>query len=101
MPPPAFRSRGKELILISRNILGVDLEILIYGFKANITISDRSYSGEIDELHIITQAKSLKQLKQRLEEATELTIDALLKHPSEGRNYPSSISRKLGLKVYA
>lgn len=77
------------------------MEMLIYGFNAKITISEGSYSGEIEDLHIITQAKSLKQLKNRLEEATELTIDTLIKHPSEAKHYASSISRKLGLKVYA
>ncbi len=73
----------------------------IYGFKAKVTISDGTYSGEIEDLHVITQAKSLKLLKKRLEEATELTVDALLKHPEEARHYPSSVSKVLGLKIYA
>jgi predicted RNase H-like HicB family nuclease len=75
--------------------------MLIYGFKADIVISEGTYSGEIKALHVVTQAKTLKQLKNRLEEAAELTIDALVKHPSEAKNYPTAISRKLGLKVYA
>jgi predicted RNase H-like HicB family nuclease len=61
------------------------MEMLIYRFNARITISEGTYSGEIENLHIITQAKTLKQLKNRLEEATELTVDALIKHPSEAR----------------
>ncbi len=73
----------------------------IYGFKANVTVSDRTYSGEILELHIITQAKTLKQLKERLEEAVELTIDSIMKDPNEARNYSLSLTKKLGLKVYA
>lgn len=73
----------------------------VYGFEAEITVSDKTYSGEIEELHIITQAKTLKQLKERLEEAVELTIDGILKNPSEVHHYPSSLVKKLGLKVYA
>ena len=77
------------------------MEMDVYGFKAKIMISEGTYSGEIEELHVITQARSLKQLKARLEEATELTIDAILKDPKEAHNYPSSVSKKLGLKIYA
>jgi predicted RNase H-like HicB family nuclease len=77
------------------------MEMDIYGFKAKVTVSEGTYSGEINELHVITQGKTLKQLKTRLEEATELTIDAIVKHPSEARNYPVSVSKKLGLKIYA
>ncbi|MDE1833449.1 MAG: hypothetical protein KGH58_03455 [Candidatus Micrarchaeota archaeon] len=77
------------------------MEISVYGFKADVTISDRSYSGEIEELHIITQGKTLKQLVERLEEAVELTLDAIVKNPEEARHYPSTVSRKLGLKIYA
>ena len=73
----------------------------IYGFKAKVNISDGTYSGEIDELHIITQARTLKQLKARLEEATELTIDSIIKNPAEARNYVSSVSKKLGLRIYS
>ena len=73
----------------------------VYGFKAKVTISSGTFSGEIEELHIVTQARTLKQLKARLEEATELTIDAILKDPAEARNYTSSVSKKLGLKIYA
>lgn len=77
------------------------MEMNIYGFNAKVVISARAYSGEIDELHIITQAKTLKKLKERLEEAVELTIDTLIKHPNEARHYSSSLSKKLGLKIYA
>lgn len=77
------------------------LEIEIYGFTAKVVISEGTYSGEIEDLHVITQAKTLKQLKNRLEEAAELTIDSLLKHPEEATNYPASVSKKLGLKIYA
>lgn len=73
----------------------------IYGFKAKITISEGTYSGEVEDLHIITQAKTLRQLKQRLEEAVELTIDAIVRHPAEAKNYPGTVSKRLGLKVYA
>lgn len=75
-------------------------EIPIYGFKAKVTVSEGTYSGEIEALHIVTQAKTLKQLRQRLEEATELTVDSVIKHPSEVSNYPV-LAKKLGLKVYA
>ena len=77
------------------------MEMDVYGFKAKVTISEGTYSGEIEELHVITQARSLRQLKARLEEATELTIDSILKDPAEAHNYPSSVSKKLGLKIYA
>jgi predicted RNase H-like HicB family nuclease len=73
----------------------------IYGFNAKVTISERSYSGIIEDLHIVTQAKTLRQLKGRLEEAVELTIDAIVKTPSEARNYPAMVAKKLGLKIYA
>jgi predicted RNase H-like HicB family nuclease len=77
------------------------MEIDIYGFKARVGISEGTYSGEIEELHVITQAKTLKQLKNGLEEAAELTTDSLLKNPSEARHYPTSVYKKLGLKIYA
>ena len=77
------------------------MEMEVYGFKATVTVSDRTYSGEINELHIVTQAKTLKQLKERLEEAVELTIDGILRDPSEARHYSSSLIKKLGLKIYA
>jgi predicted RNase H-like HicB family nuclease len=77
------------------------MEIEIYGFKAKVTISERTYSGEVEDLHVITQAKTLRQLKGRLEEAVELTIDSLVKHPEEAKHYPSVVAKKLGLMVYA
>ena len=80
---------------------GDSLEMEVYGFKADVTVSERTYSGEIKELHVITQAKTLKQLKARLEEAVELTLDSIIKEPKEARHYPIAVSRKLGLKVYA
>lgn len=73
----------------------------IYGFNAEVTVSEKSYSGIVEELHIVTQAKTLKKLKERIEEAIELTIDAIVKTPSEARNYPAAVSKKLGLKIYA
>lgn len=77
------------------------MEMDVYGFRAKVTISEGTYSGEIGELHVVTQAKTLKQLKARLEEATELTIDAIIKDPAGARNYPPSVSKKLGLRIYA
>ncbi len=74
------------------------MEMEVYGFKAQVTVSEKTYSGEIGDLHIITQAKTLKQLKARLEEAVELTLDSIVKNPKEVKHYPS-VSRKLGLKV--
>ena len=83
-------------------LIGVlKLEMDIYGFNAKVTISENSYSGIVEELHIVTQSRTLKQLKERLEEAVELTIDAIVKTPSEAMNYPSIVSKKLGLKIYA
>lgn len=73
----------------------------VYGFKAKVMVSEKTYSGEIEELHIITQAKTLKQLKSRLEEAVELTLDGLIKDPTEAKHYPTIVSKKLGLRVYA
>ena len=77
------------------------MELNVYGFRAKIVISGGTYSGEVDELHVVTQARTLHQLMNRLEEAVELTIDGLVKNPKEAKMYPSSVSKKLGLKIYA
>jgi len=74
----------------------------IYGFKANVTISDKWYIGEIKELHIVEQAKTLATLEKRLKEGVEAVINAIKENPSKYKKYIStSTFEKLGLKVKA
>lgn len=64
----------------------------VYGFRARVAISEGTYSGIINKLHIVTQAKNLRKLKRRLEKAVELTIDGLVSHPEEAKYYPIKLN---------
>jgi len=80
------------------------MKLEIYGFKADVTISEKWYIGEIKELRIVEQAKTLAMLEKRLKEGVEAVLDAIKEKPSTYRKYLSaSTFEKLGLrvKVYA
>ena len=72
----------------------------IYGFKADVSISEKWYIGEIVELYIVEQAETLYALEERLNEGVEDVLDAIKKKPSTYKKYISaSTFEKLNLKV--
>jgi hypothetical protein len=80
------------------------MKIEIYGFKADIAISEKWYIGEIPELHIVEQAKTLSTLEERLKEGVADVLDAIKAKPGTYKKYISaSTFEKLNLrvKVYA
>jgi len=73
------------------------MKLKIYGFKSYVTISDKWYIGEIKELHIVEQAKTLATLEKRLKEGVEAVLDAIKEKPSTYSKYISaSTFEKLG-----
>jgi len=93
----------KKVFKNSTSIYNIDnMRLDIYGFKADVTISDKWYIGEIKELHIVEQAKTLATLEKRLKEGVEAVLDAIKEKPSTYSKYISvSTFEKLGLKVKA
>ncbi len=78
------------------------MRLEIYGFKADVAISQKWYIGEIPELHIVEQAKTLSTLEERLKEGVEDVLDAIKKKPNTYKKYISaSTFEKLDLRVKA
>ena len=78
------------------------MEFEIYGFKADVSVSEKWYIGEIKELHVVEQAKTLYTLEARLKEGVEDVLDAIKKKPNIYKRYIStSTFEKLNLKVKA
>lgn len=78
------------------------MKLEIYGFKADVAISEKWYVGEIAELHIVEQAKTLYTLEERLKEGVEAVLDAIKEKPSIYKKYISTTTfEKLNLKVKA
>ena len=74
----------------------------VYGFEAEVSISNKWYIGEIKELHIVEQAKNLRLLEDRLKGGIEDVLEAIKKNPQKYRKYLSaSAFAKLRLKVMA
>jgi len=48
-------------------------------FTVKVSRSEGWYVGEIPELHIVTQGKTLRELKANLKEALELTLESIAK----------------------
>ena len=70
------------------------MKLKIYGFKTDVTISDKWYIGEIKGLHIVEQAKTLAKLEKRLKEGVEDVLDAIKEKPSTYRKYLSASTFK-------
>ena len=78
------------------------MKLEIYGFKADVSISEKWYMGEIKELHIVEQAKTLYTLEERLKEGVEDVLDAIKEKPATYKKYISaSTFEKLDLRVKA
>ncbi len=50
----------------------------IYGFKAEISKEGKWFIGEIPELHVQDQAKSLRKLESELKDAVDTAVEFLL-----------------------
>ena len=76
------------------------MQLEIYGFKADVVISQKWYIGEIPELHIVEQAKTLSTLEKRLKEGVEDVLDAIKAKPDTYKEYLSEATfEKLDLRV--
>jgi hypothetical protein len=97
------RWQGKQkLLILAEQKHSDDMKLEIYGFKADVTISEKWYVGEIPGLHIVEQAKTLRILEDRLKGGVEDVLDAIKEKPSTYKKYVSeSVFEKLGLKVRA
>ena len=67
------------------------MKLKIYGFEASVRMSEGWYIGEIKELHIVEQAKTLATLEKRLKEGVEAVLDAIKEKPSTYSKYIISI----------
>jgi len=70
------------------------MKLKIYGFEADVKRSEGWYIGEIKELHIVEQAKTLAKLEKRLKEGVEAVLDAIKEKPSTYRKYLSASTFK-------
>ncbi len=78
------------------------MRLEIYGFKAAVAISQKWYIGEIPELHIVEQAKTLGTLEERLKEGVGDVLDAIKAKPDTYKKYLSKATfEKLDLRVKA
>jgi len=66
------------------------MKLKIYGFEVDVKRSEGWYIGEIKELHIVEQAKTLATLEKRLKEGVEAVLDAIKEKPSTYSKYISA-----------
>jgi len=66
------------------------MKLKIYGFEVDVKRSEGWYIGEIKELHIVEQAKTLATLEKRLKEGVEAVLDAIKENPSTYSKYISA-----------
>lgn len=50
----------------------------IYGFKADVHRDGKWFIGEIPELHVQDQARSLRELESELKDAVDTAVEFLL-----------------------
>jgi len=73
------------------------MKLKIYGFEVDVKRSKGWYIGEIKELHIVEQAKTLATLEKRLKEGVEAVLDAIKeKHSTYSKYISASTFEKLG-----
>ncbi|MDE1845724.1 MAG: hypothetical protein KGH53_00350 [Candidatus Micrarchaeota archaeon] len=78
------------------------MEIGIYGFNAKVAISEGWLVGEIEELHLVDQAKTLGTLEKRLKKGFDTIFEAARKNPTKYKKYLSAQTlKKLGVKEMA
>ncbi len=58
----------------------------IYGFKARVYKDDKWFVGEIPELHVHDQAKTLRELENELKDAVDTAIAFSLEHKTGPRS---------------
>jgi predicted RNase H-like HicB family nuclease len=56
----------------------MNMKMDIYGFKAKVTRDGKYFIGEIPELHVQDQAKSLRELENELKDAVDTAVEFLL-----------------------
>ncbi|HVB12457.1 MAG TPA: hypothetical protein VNE86_04940 [Nitrososphaerales archaeon] len=56
------------------------MKMEIYGFKAKVYKDEKWFIGEIPELHIHDQAKTLRELESELKDAVDTAIAFSLEH---------------------
>lgn len=62
------------------------MKMEIYGFKARVYKDEKWFIGEIAELHVHDQAKTLRELENELKDAVDTAIAFSLEH----KNAPQS-----------
>ncbi len=76
------------------------MEMEVYGFKAKITKEGKYLIGEIPELHVADQAKTLKELESELKDAVSLVVNLILDNPKDAaKNFGNGVIRKLSVQV--
>ncbi len=58
------------------------MKMEIYGFRAKVYRDEKWFIGEIPELHIHDQAKTLRELENELKDAVDTAIAFSLEHKS-------------------
>ena len=64
--------------IINIRSLEINMQIDVYGFKAKVTRDGKYFIGEIPELHVQDQAKSLRELESELKDAVDTVVEFLL-----------------------
>lgn len=76
------------------------MEMDVYGFKAKVTKEGKYLIGEIPELHIADQAKTLKDLESELKDAVSLVVNLILEdRKNASKNFSHSTIRKLSVQI--
>ena len=62
------------------------MKMEIYGFKALVYRDDKWFVGEIPELHVHDQAKTLRELENELKDAIDTAIAFSLEHETKPKS---------------
>ena len=62
------------------------MKMEVYGFKAFVYKDEKWFVGEIPELHVHDQAKTLRELEEELKDAVDTAVAFSLEHESEARS---------------
>jgi predicted RNase H-like HicB family nuclease len=83
-------SVGSKTIVIKvsglLNMLHKPMKMEIYGFKAVVYRDEKWFIGEIPELHVHDQAKTLRELEDELKDAVDTAIAFSLEHEARPKS---------------
>ena len=76
------------------------MELEVYGFRAKLSRDGRYLIGEIPELHIQDQAKSLKELESELKDAVSLVVNFIITNPKDAaKSFGVGVMKKVKVQL--